>query len=688
MNIFFLQLLTDIKEVSLQELNVRNDIKDCKTERHCPRPSRCMTKLPEDSHFCPFLLFYGLNHVIGYTLLKCSAHVNMTAIPCLPLPDMNRTKAFKKIITENETSVIENPSYNRAFASMAGVRTSTDTMNRSYFATKTLVRIEQPDFACPPYWHQVESMCFTIPHIISKSIGIYSSCSCNAIGSHIHEIHLSPKYGQGSDIMFVNNIDLALDNYLRMFGATFMHDVLVQVNVYKSSIIYRLAPVSSPYISVISECMREISAGTIELCSKNTSKPEISCPHGYFVCKDQTCIVETSRCDGQQDCPEGDDEIGCSEICTHPHPSAKCTQCTIAEGCHCTALYFQCSAGGCVSATAVCDGVTSCADGSDEALCVPKTLMLSCEINQNQNCPMTKEIQSFKQKCLQSETDIHKGSSSHLLQCKDWQCSFMFKCEEAYCIPVHHICDRICNCPNCEDEYECIIEADSIIMSCPGMVKCKKGYPCVHSHHINDGESQCLQTHDDEYNYPVCPVSCSCHGTSVYCKSFINKPVQDFTAISTANNDFASLVSLKQQWIGCVEKCSSVFYFDVSNITDWDLSFVQPIIQNKLNDIHVLNISSNDIGILQYSLLNNLRSIIQLYMQHCNIYSIEPAVFVASSLHIMDLSYNKLTRIDNNVYGVLHNLMHITLRNNYIRSVQLSVFHASNNLTSLDLRNN
>ena len=132
---------------------------------------------------------------------------------------------------------------------------------------------------------------------------------------------------------------------------------------------------------------------TPELCSMNISKQEISCPHGFFVCKDHTCVVETSRCDGQEDCVSGDDEIGCSEICSNPDPTEKCTRCTMAEGCN--TLYFQCSSGGCVSATPVCDGVESCVDGSDEALCNSRRQPVSCEVNLNQACPMSNQIKVF-----------------------------------------------------------------------------------------------------------------------------------------------------------------------------------------------------------------------------------------------------------------------------------------------------
>ena len=102
----------------------------------------------------------------------------------------------------------------------------------------------------------------------------------------------------------------------------------------------------------------------------------------------------------------------------------------------------------------------------------------------------------------------------------------MYTCNAAYCIPVHYICDRVCDCPGCDDEHGCITSTGNVIMSCPGMVKCKKKYPCVHKYHVHDGESQCVDTHDDEFMSPPCPAKCSCHGTSIYCPSFMNVTVR------------------------------------------------------------------------------------------------------------------------------------------------------------------
>ena len=58
----------------------------------------------------------------------------------------------------------------------------------------------------------------------------------------------------------------------------------------------------------------------------------------------------------------------------------------------------------------------------------------------------------------------HCSNGFHLLKCKHMYCVGRFKCPSSYCISFDHICNKICDCPNCEDEEICSK------LLCPGMV--------------------------------------------------------------------------------------------------------------------------------------------------------------------------------------------------------------------------
>ena len=58
----------------------------------------------------------------------------------------------------------------------------------------------------------------------------------------------------------------------------------------------------------------------------------------------------------------------------------------------------------------------------------------------------------------------HCFNGFHLLKCEHMYCVRRFKCLSSYCISFDHICNKICDCPNCEDESICSK------LLCPGMV--------------------------------------------------------------------------------------------------------------------------------------------------------------------------------------------------------------------------
>ena len=58
----------------------------------------------------------------------------------------------------------------------------------------------------------------------------------------------------------------------------------------------------------------------------------------------------------------------------------------------------------------------------------------------------------------------HCSNGFHLLKCEHVYCVGRFKCPSSYCISIDHICNKVCDCPNCEDESICSK------LLCPGMV--------------------------------------------------------------------------------------------------------------------------------------------------------------------------------------------------------------------------
>ena len=402
------QMMTDITEVSAEIIDLTNYVADYELCRQCPRPSDCSTQLPADHQYCPYLLFYGFNHVIGYVMVKCSTVVNLQIVTCFS----NYTESIiflentpdKSLATSITVSVIHEP--NPENIDKDDLQATISNFSKAL----TVIRIQQSDYGCPPYWHQMKNMCFALPHLIYKNDNhlIYKNiegdllslpCSCGAVGSHRHHINHAKVSSFWYKVgIHVTENDLVLERYLKVLSETYKFGLLIDAIGYHPRVKNRVRlPLLGNHRKIHVLVGNDHFCDDKELCSMNISRQEISCPHGFFVCNDRTCLVETSRCDGQVDCVSGDDEAGCSEICFRPHPTKMCTQCTIAEGCQCNTFYFQCSGGGCVSATTVCDGVLSCADSSDEALCEPQYQQMSCEVDLKPYCPMSEQTEVFKQ---------------------------------------------------------------------------------------------------------------------------------------------------------------------------------------------------------------------------------------------------------------------------------------------------
>ncbi len=135
-----------------------------------------------------------------------------------------------------------------------------------------------------------------------------------------------------------------------------------------------LISVTKPLTEVVNPCVRDRNLlGCSHLCivDSQTMEPKCTCPHGAlglvlssdgrtcqppptckpdeFTCVDgSACIPMQWRCDGQAECADHSDEIGCD---------------------NCRNDEFRCRHGGCVNASLICDGTIHCDDSSDEIKC-------------------------------------------------------------------------------------------------------------------------------------------------------------------------------------------------------------------------------------------------------------------------------------------------------------------------------
>ncbi|KAE8631853.1 hypothetical protein XENTR_v10001329 [Xenopus tropicalis] len=158
----------------------------------------------------------------------------------------------------------------------------------------------------------------------------------------------------------------------------------------------------------------------------------VTCLTNQFQCMDGACIPALWLCDGDKDCPNGEDEVSCSK-------KMACNG-------------FQCKNGHCINSTSKCDGHSDCADGSDEDL-------LICE---HITCP------SFKFHCRNRQCIAAELACNGQNDCTDG--SDEVGCPPQQCSPEEFRCGSLCLSRSllCDGKIDCAGGLDELKEKCKG----------------------------------------------------------------------------------------------------------------------------------------------------------------------------------------------------------------------------
>ncbi|XP_064364124.1 SCO-spondin-like [Dromaius novaehollandiae] len=180
----------------------------------------------------------------------------------------------------------------------------------------------------------------------------------------------------------------------------------------------------------------------------------VTCAPGQLLCPDGSCIGSAKVCDGTWDCGDGSDESPerCAAARATAVPASLLTvPANRTAAPPCGRYEFPCGSGGCKPRGWVCDGEADCADGSDELGC-----NRTCGLERFP-CALGAECIPYAQLCdgVPHCRDRSDESADNCGSTQIPPCPGHFVCNSRLCVNVSRVCDGALDCPQGEDELAC-----------------------------------------------------------------------------------------------------------------------------------------------------------------------------------------------------------------------------------------
>ena len=220
----------------------------------------------------------------------------------------------------------------------------------------------------------------------------------------------------------------------------------------------------------------------------------------------------------------------------------------------------------------------------------------------------------------------HCFNGFHLLKCENMYCVGRFKCPSSYCISFDHICNNVCECPQCVDESICSK------LLCPGMIL------------IEQMESglRCLRNVDEHMNM----------------RQVVHRKGLNLT------DDYPVFIHL--------DEVTNLTY----HILTPELVIYCEILHSRIDNADI-------------KILHHMVGVRRLLLPHHGIQKIYDSMFASmSQLIVLDLSYNFITYLPNVKLCSLYHLQYISVAHNLITALQISLFDNNPNVRVVMLESN
>ncbi|XP_027721928.1 low-density lipoprotein receptor-related protein 2 isoform X3 [Vombatus ursinus] len=210
-----------------------------------------------------------------------------------------------------------------------------------------------------------------------------------------------------------------------------------------------------------------------------------TCQPTAFTCGNGRCVPYHYRCDHYNDCGDNSDEAGC-----------------LFRTCD-SNTEFACNNGRCISLDYVCNGVNNCYDNgtTDERNCPDRTCQSGFTKCQNTNICIPRTY------LCDGDNDCGDMSDESPTHCVSLTCtSSEFRCTSGRCIPAHWYCDQGVDCADGSDEPP---SCASHVRTCSAdQFRCDDGR-CIPSTWICDGDNDCGDMSDEDQRHSCADRNCS-----------------------------------------------------------------------------------------------------------------------------------------------------------------------------------
>ena len=394
------------------------------------------------------------------------------------------------------------------------------------------------------------------------------------------------------------------------------------------------------------QCARNLCAcmlGThiiinIEYCRYQCPPRICNCGHLMFQCSSGGCIPYSYVCDNEYNCADSSDEFciadGVAENRLENTPID--FRSVITQSSH-WCFGFKCSSGLCIDVHFVNDLIPDCTDAGDEYHSLSMKYMgvyFDCEDMQEMPCaPGHSKCFGINHLCVY---DYDKFG--HISYCRDgahlMNCRYM-KCTNTFKCPRSYCVPLRRVCDGIYDCYNGEDENNCHNNICRGYLKCREVEFCIHPTEICDGYRHCPHGDDEKFcDVHVCPSGCICLGRGVVCE---HERITYIPELHSQDVIYMSVISgyLPSPIFTNLSSLSRLVFIDLSNASVINICAAFENDYMFYDSLHVLYLQRNNINYLQHSCFTKLLSLLVLNLQGNPLVDIADDAFTGITLEVL-----------------------------------------------------